>query len=100
MNLEGIALQLPTRELSAALSGGKIFKIFMPSRASLLLQVNQQNRTCNSAGGYERGDSPLITLPETLAGTARPRPVSACCSGSIWKKGGSPKSPSGGWTGS
>ena len=47
MNLEGIALQLLTRELTGALSGGKIFKIFMPSRASLLLQVNQQNRTVN-----------------------------------------------------
>lgn len=65
MNLEGIALQLLTRELTAALSGGKIFKIFMPSRASLLLQVNQQNRTVNLLVDMN-GDSPLITLPETL----------------------------------
>lgn len=65
MNLEGIALQLLTRELTAALSGGKIFKIFMPSRASLLLQVNQQNRTVNLLVDMN-GDSPLLTLPETL----------------------------------
>lgn len=65
MNLEGITLQLLTRELSRALSGGRIFKIFMPSRASLLLQVNNQNQTRNLWVDLS-GDSPLITLPETL----------------------------------
>ena len=65
MNLEGIALQLLTRELTGALSGGKIFKIFMPSRESLLLQVNRLNRTVNLLIDMN-GASPLITLPETL----------------------------------
>lgn len=65
MNLEGITLQLLTRELTAALSGGKIYKIFMPSRSSLLLQVNRQSRTVNLFIDMN-GASPLITLPETL----------------------------------
>lgn len=65
MNLEGITLQLLTRELSRALGGGKIFKIFMPSRASLLLQVNALNQTRNLLIDMS-GDSPLITLPKTL----------------------------------
>ena len=65
MNLEGITLQLLTRELSRALGGGKIFKIFMPSRASLLLQVNALNQTRNLLIDMN-GASPLITLPKTL----------------------------------
>lgn len=65
MNLEGITLQLLTRELSRALGGGKIFKIFMPSRASLLLQVNALNQTRNLLIDMN-GASPLITLPKAL----------------------------------
>lgn len=65
MNLEGITLQLLTRELSRALGGGRIFKIFMPSRASLLLQINVLNQTRNLLIDMS-GDSPLITLPRIL----------------------------------
>ena len=67
MNLEGIALQLLTRELTAALSGGKIFKIFMPSRASLLLQVNQQNRTVNLLVDTAPGTAGSGLKPECAA---------------------------------
>ena len=47
MNLEGITLQVLTQELSRRLLGGKIFKIFMPGKSSLLLQINTQNHTEN-----------------------------------------------------
>ncbi len=65
MNLEGITLRVLAHELTQALTGGKIIKIFMPSRASLLLQVALADHTANfwiDLGG----ESPLITLPERL----------------------------------
>jgi len=65
MNLEGITIHVLTKELENCLSGGKIFKIFMPGRSSLLLQVNQQNGTVNLLIDMN-GDSPLITTPAKL----------------------------------
>ena len=65
MNLEGITIHVLTNELADQLAGGKIFKIFMPARNSLLLQVNQQNRTVNLLVDMN-GDTPLITMPKTL----------------------------------
>jgi predicted ribosome quality control (RQC) complex YloA/Tae2 family protein len=65
MNLEGITLQVLTQELSRRLLGGKIFKIFMPGKSSLLLQINTQNHTENLLVDMG-GDTPLITLPQTL----------------------------------
>lgn len=65
MNLEGITLQVLTQELSRRLLGGKIFKIFMPGKSSLLLQINTQNHTENLLVDMG-GDTPLIALPQTL----------------------------------
>lgn len=65
MNLEGITLRVLAHELTQALAGGKIIKIFMPSRASVLLQVALSTRTANCWIDLG-GDSPLITLPERL----------------------------------
>ncbi len=65
MNLEGITLQVLTQELSRRLLGGKIFKIFMPGKSSLLLQINTQNHTENLLVDMG-GDTPLISLPQTL----------------------------------
>lgn len=65
MNLEGITIHVLTKELESCLAGGKIFKIFMPGRSSLLLQVNQQNGTVSLLIDMS-GDSPLITTPAKL----------------------------------
>ena len=88
MNLEGITLQLLTRELTGALSGGKIFKIFMPSRESLLLQVNRLNRTVNLLIDMNGALSSPCRRP-CRSGRTCP-PASACCCGSTWRKAGSP----------
>ncbi len=65
MNLEGITLRVLAKELADQLVNGKIYKIFMPGKSSLLLQVNLQNHTRNLLIDLG-GDSPLITLPERL----------------------------------
>ena len=39
MNLEGMTLRVLTKELRDHLENGRIYKIFMPSRNSLLLQI-------------------------------------------------------------
>lgn len=65
MNLEGITLRVLVHELSEALDGGRIYKIFMPGKNSLLLQVNQISHTVNLLVDMG-GDTPLITLPERL----------------------------------
>jgi predicted ribosome quality control (RQC) complex YloA/Tae2 family protein len=65
VNLEGITLRVLTKELSDKLINGKIYKIFMPEKNSLLLQVNQLSHTVNLLVDMG-GDSPLITLPESL----------------------------------
>lgn len=65
MNLEGITIHVLTKELESQLSGGKIFKIFMPGKSSLLLQVNTQSGTTNLLVDMN-GDTPLVTTQKTL----------------------------------
>ncbi len=65
MNLEGITIHVLTKELENQLSGGKIFKIFMPGKSSLLLQVNTPSGTVNLLVDMN-GDTPLLTTPKTL----------------------------------
>lgn len=65
MNLEGITLKVLTKELKNTLEGGKIFKIFMPAKNSLLLLVNKDNKTVNFLADFS-GASPLLYLPDTL----------------------------------
>ena len=47
MNLEGMTLRVLTKELRDHLENGRIYKIFMPSRNSLLLQITLQTHTEN-----------------------------------------------------
>lgn len=76
MNLEGMTLRVLTKELRDHLENGRIYKIFMPSRNSLLLQITLQTHTENLLIDLS-GDSPLVTLPERLP--ERPdRPPSFC----------------------
>lgn len=65
MNLEGITLKLLTKELQESLEGGKIFRIFMPAKNSLLLLINKNNATVNFLADFS-GGSPLLYLPKTL----------------------------------
>ncbi len=65
MNLEGITLRLLTLELQKALLGGKVFKIFAPSKEALLLLINKNNTTVNFLADLG-GGSPLLYLPEKL----------------------------------
>lgn len=65
MNLEGISLKVLTKELRESLEGGRIFRVFMPAKNSLLLLINKDNATVNFLADFS-GDSPLVYLPETL----------------------------------
>ncbi|MHC1718711.1 MAG: NFACT family protein [Acidaminococcaceae bacterium] len=65
MNLEGITLQILTKNLQTALNGGKIAKIFMPTPASLLLVVRNGKDTISLLADLS-GDSPLLYLPDDI----------------------------------
>jgi len=65
MNLEGITLKILTEELKQSLEGGKIYKIFAPSKDSLLLLINKDNATVYFLADFT-GGSPLVYLPENL----------------------------------
>jgi predicted ribosome quality control (RQC) complex YloA/Tae2 family protein len=65
MNLEGITLKVLTKELKEALEGGKIFRVFMPAKNSLLLLINKDNQTINFLADFS-GASPLVYLPDSL----------------------------------
>ena len=43
MNLEGITINILTSRLQEKLLGGKIYKVFMPNKSSLLLLVKTEN---------------------------------------------------------
>ena len=43
MNLEGITINILTSQLQEKLLGGKIYKVFMPNKSSLLLLVKTEN---------------------------------------------------------
>ena len=98
MNLEGITPAAAHTGTVRALGGGKIFKIFMPSRASLLLQVNALNQTRNLLIDMN-GASPLITLPKALPERPDLPPAFCMLLRSTWRKGGSPACTSTAWTG-
>lgn len=65
MNLEGMTLSVLAKELRDHLENGRIYKIFMPSRNSLLLEITLPTHTDNLLIDLS-GDSPLVTLPERL----------------------------------
>ena len=76
MNLEGITLNLLTNELKKQLENGKIYKIFMPAKNSLLLMVNKGNTTINLLADFS-GATPLLYLTETVP--ERPNMPPAFC---------------------
>jgi predicted ribosome quality control (RQC) complex YloA/Tae2 family protein len=76
MNLEGITLNILTNELKKQLENGKIYKIFMPAKNSLLLMVNKGNTTLNLLADFSEA-TPLLYLTETLP--ERPNMPPAFC---------------------
>jgi len=76
MNLEGITLSLLTNELKKQLENGKIYKIFMPAKNSLLLMVNKGNTTLNLLADFS-GTTPLLYLADTIP--ERPNMPPAFC---------------------
>lgn len=65
MNLEGIMLHISTENLQSTLLGGKIAKIFMPTRASLLILIRKDRYTIPLMADLS-GDSPLLYLPDKM----------------------------------
>ncbi len=76
MNLEGITLNLLTNELKKQLENGKIYKIFMPTKNSLLLLVNKNNTTLNLLADFS-GATPLLYIADTVP--ERPNTPPAFC---------------------
>ena len=76
MNLEGITLNLLTNELKKQLENGKIYKIFMPAKNSLLLLVNKNNTTLNLLADFS-GATPLLYIADTVP--ERPNTPPAFC---------------------
>ncbi|MEA5092484.1 putative protein YloA [bioreactor metagenome] len=76
MNLEGITLSLLTKELKKQIENGKIYKIFMPAKNSLLLMINTGNTTLNLLADFS-GTTPLLYLADTIP--ERPNTPPAFC---------------------
>ncbi|MDD3396610.1 MAG: NFACT RNA binding domain-containing protein [Acidaminococcaceae bacterium] len=76
MNLEGITLKLLTKELKARLLGGKVAKIFMPTKHSLLLVINTNEGSLPLIANVG-GDSPLLYIADQLP--ERPNTPPAFC---------------------
>lgn len=65
MNLEGITLSALTKYLQEEISGSKIYKVFMPTPHSLLLQLKRRQDTCSVLIDMS-GFGPVIYLPDKL----------------------------------
>lgn len=65
MNLEGITLSALTKYLQQEISGSKIYKVFMPTPHSLLLQLKRRQDTCSVLIDMS-GFGPVIYLPDKL----------------------------------
>lgn len=65
MNLEGIVVCVLVQKIKEALLGGRIVKIAMPTRSSLLLQVRKGRETIPLLSDFG-GPSPLLYLPEVM----------------------------------
>ena len=76
MNLEGITLNLLTNELKKQLENGKIYKIFMPAKNSLLLMINKNNTTLNLLADFS-GPTPLLYIADSVP--ERPNMPPAFC---------------------
>lgn len=63
MNLEGITINILTGELQQRLTGGKIYKVFMPNKNCLLLLIKTENSVISLAADFS-GGSPYLYMPQ------------------------------------
>lgn len=63
MNLEGITINILTGELQQRLTGGKIYKVFMPNKNCLLLLIKTENTVISLAADFS-GGSPYLYMPQ------------------------------------
>ena len=76
MNLEGITINILTSRLQEKLLGGKIYKVFMPNKSSLLLLVKTENAVIPLAADFS-GASPYLYMPDKTP--ERPETPPAYC---------------------
>lgn len=76
MNLEGITINILTSRLQEKLLGGKIYKVFMPNKSSLLLLVKTENAVIPLAADFS-GASPYLYMPDKTP--KRPETPPAFC---------------------
>ena len=76
MNLEGITINILTSLLQEKLLGGKIYKVFMPNKSSLLLLVKTENAVISLAADFS-GASPYLYMPDKTP--ERPETPPAFC---------------------
>ena len=76
MNLEGITINILTSQLQEKLLGGKIYKVFMPNKSSLLLLVKTENAVIPLAADFS-GASPYLYMPDKTP--ERPETPPAFC---------------------
>ena len=76
MNLEGITINILTSRLQEKLLGGKIYKVFMPNKSSLLLLVKTENAVISLAADFS-GASPYLYMPDKTP--ERPETPPAFC---------------------
>ena len=76
MNLEGITINILTSQLQEKLLGGKIYKVFMPNKSSLLLLVKTENAVISLAADFS-GASSYLYMPDKTP--ERPETPPAFC---------------------
>lgn len=62
MNLEGITINILTEELQRKLTGGKVYKVFMPNKSCLLLLIKTESAVIPLAADFS-GGSPYLYMP-------------------------------------
>ena len=76
MNLESITINILTSRLQEKLLGGKIYKVFMPNKSSLLLLVKTENAVISLAADFSGASPYLYMLDKT---PERPETPPAFC---------------------
>ena len=76
MNLESITINILTSRLQEKLLGGKIYKVFMPNKSSLLLLVKTENAVIPLAADFSGASPYLYMLDKT---PERPETPPAFC---------------------
>ncbi|MFR2521580.1 MAG: NFACT family protein [Evtepia gabavorous] len=84
MPMDALCLSAVCREVEPAVLGGRIDKIYQPSRDEILLQIRGRAGSCRLllSANPSRPRLQLTDLPRE--NPAEP-PCSACCCGNIWR---------------